>query len=248
METPQLDNTEDTGQPGARSLRGYQGIRITAPPRAVVPDDSAVIAQADETPLTREQQARILTGASLMGALLVVLAHELGHWLAGLAVTGMAPDFYVFAVRQKTAAISNAEGVLIWGAGPAAQLAALWALTLIAPLSGRYAARLAAGAGAAIVFSIALTSIAWALAVFSSPEQWQDDLPKVASFFPSAPWAVMWLLNAAFITALAVTWLRWLKMMKNGLNRRMFAGPIAVGAIQGGVIVLVGSIIVSLAI
>jgi hypothetical protein len=243
-----LEQPEDRIEPDARSLRGYGGIRITAPRRGSastgIGKEPAEPVNYDFRP-SREQQARILTGSALLGVLAVVLLHELGHWVAGLIVTGQAPDFYGVAVRQQTTEFSTTEGVVTWLAGPAVQLAAVWALTLLIPASEKYAARLAAAAGAAILFSLALTAVTWALAATSSPSEWQDDLPKVASFFPSNSWALMFLLNGAFMAAVIAAGLRW-QGIKGRLNSKLFAGPIAVGTVQGGVVVLAGSVLVAL--
>jgi hypothetical protein len=247
MEGAPLEQPEDRVEPKTHSLSGYDGIRITAPRRVKGTGAGRPLEAADgDIPISGEQQARILTGAALMGILVTVLLHELGHWAAGFLLTGQAPDFYGVAVRQQTAEFSNAEGVVMWVAGPALQLAAVWGMTLLIPRAGKYASRLAAAAGATVLFTLALTAVTWTVAAASSPSEWHDDLPKAASFFPSNPWALMFLLNSAFMAAVVAAGLRWHRTMKSRLNSKQFAGPISVGTIQGAVVVLMGSALVAL--
>lgn len=193
----------------------------------------------------RERQARILTGAALLGIIVTVLTHEFGHWVTGFALTGMAPDFYVLAVRQKTDTLSTSEGILIWLAGPVFHMAMLWAMVLLTPFAGRYSTRLVAASGAALIFSIVLVAATWTFAAFSTPADWGDDLPKVASFFSSDQGVWMHLLNATFMTGILAATGYWLWSTRRSGNARVFAGPVAVGVIEGMVALLIGAWLVS---
>ncbi len=238
---------------GGGHNRGQGDLRTTATPRLSdssspeVDDQLFDLEQAlANATITRDQQARILSGSALFGVIAIVLLHELGHWIAGFTVTGVVPDYLFVAVRQSVTEFSRAGGILTWGAGPLAHIVVLWAIVLFVTGKGRKFPRLFAIAGGAAFFSVVVQLLIWASATFTSPNDWGNDLPRVATFLGS--WAQFWmhLLSAVFTLAtLGAAYWWWLSAKATG-SPRLFVTPAIVGAIQGGVLVVIATFVVSL--
>lgn len=238
---------------GSNVGRNYGGVRITPPPRGgsagsrTVEDLAAELTgQLAPKSFGRSQQARILTGSALFGVIVIVLLHEFGHWLSGFAVTGLAPDYLLVAVRQKTADFSTFDGVVTWGAGPLVHLIALWAIVIFVTSRSRTHPRLFAVAGGAVIFTVVVHLINWIGATFTSPDSWGNDLPRVATFFGS--WARMWmhLLSLGFMAAILLPAYVWLTVARTTGIRGLHMTPALLGAIQGGVLVLIATFFVTL--
>ncbi|MDA1296710.1 MAG: hypothetical protein O3B04_01740 [Chloroflexi bacterium] len=234
--------------------RGYRGVRITPPPRLSQTMRPQAPARLEESalalPVSPEKQARILTGAALLGVILIVLLHEFGHWLAGFAVTGTAPDFYVIAVRQKVEQFSAVGGVVTWGAGPTAQVAVLWAMILLASGRGRRSPRLLAMAGGSAIFSAVVYLAVWVFAALSSADSWGNDLPRVATFMGSGTAERLWmhLLSAVYSAAILAAVYRWWTLVKDTGKPALHGSPAVIGAIEGGILVLIATLFVTLSI
>lgn len=241
-------------EPGPASpRRGYRGLRITPPPRtgssAAEQEQNAVTIDGIEFPrpqIDAGSQARILTGASLFGVILIVLLHEFGHWISGLAVTGEVPRFYVVAVEQKVADFSTASGIITWGAGPAVHLAVLWGLVLAARRRGRRSPRLVAAAGGALMFTILVHLFIWGAAALTSTDSWGNDLPRVATFLGSKARLWMHVMSAAFILAVLAAGYRWLLTVLATGKPGLHISPTIIGTVEGTVMVLIGTVFVSL--
>ena len=237
--------------------RGYGGVRITAPRRTPKSPGAAGIGVPDlarqitvALPIGPEQQARILTGAAIFGVFAIILLHEFGHWFAGLAVTGRFPDFYIVAVRQKVEQFSTAGGIFTWGAGPVAQAAVIWVVVLLASARGERSPRLLVIAGGAIIFTLVTHIFVWLFAAFSSPDSWGNDLPRVATFLGSGTDSTqrlwMHLLNAAYSTAILSAAYRWWKLVRVTSRTSLFASSSAIGAFEGGIVVVVATLFLAL--
>ena len=233
--------------------RGYSGVRITAPrrttgtPGAEAADLAGIIAANPH--LYREKLARILTGAALFGVVAIVLLHELGHWLAGLIITGRVPDFYLVAVRQKIEVFSTAGGIITWGAGPVAQAAVLWAILLLASARGERSPRLLVLTGGALLFTVVTHLAVWAGAAFTSPDSWGNDLPRVATFLgsdsDSAQRFWMHMLNAAYAAAIVTAARRWWKLVRVTDRISLYTSTTVIGAVEGGILVLIVTLFVA---
>lgn len=242
--------------PGAcpDSGRNYAGVHITAPPRGELGanrtmDDLA--AELDRSLFSkrsfgRSQQARILTGAALFGVIVVVLLHEFGHWLTGLLVTGQAPDYLFVAVRQKTTEFSTFGGILTWGAGPLLNLVAIWVAIIFMTSRSRTYPRLFAATGGAIIFTVIVHMLNWAGATFTSPADWGNDLPRVATFFGS--WARFWMhvMSAGFMVAVLLPTYVWITVARTASNQGLYLTPTVLGAVQGGILVVIITFFVAL--
>ena len=230
--------------------RGYGGVRITAPPRKpeIAGIGLSVLAGQNSPgePLNSEHQVRILIGSALFGVVLVVLLHEFGHWLAGLAITGRFPDYYIVAVRQKVEHFSTADGIITWGAGPVVQAVVLWGLVLIALAKGQRSPRLLAMAGGAAIFSLVTHLGTWAFATFSSSESWGNDLPRVATLLGSSERSWMHLLNAVFFTTILIAGYRWWKLTRSAERPGLYASSAAIGAFEGGILVLFATLFIAI--
>lgn len=233
--------------------RNYGGVRITTPPRR---DDVAMpvpqaIASAPKlgqsgSVVAADQQARILTGSALFGVIVIVLLHEFGHWIAGFAVTGLAPDFLLVAVRQKVPDFSTAGGIVTWGAGPLVHITILWLFVYYVTSRSRTHPRLFAVTGGAIVFTLIVHLLTWASATFTSVDSWGNDVPRVATFFGS--WARFWMhaLSAGFMAAVLLAAYVWLVVARSTGRKGLFLYPSLMGAGQGAVLVLIATYFVSL--
>ena len=241
------DNTETT--PG----RNYDGVKITAPPSRLNPNQiayrqrySGKTGQAySQTELTNDQRARILTGSALFGVIAIVILHEFGHWLAGFVVTGRAPDFLVVAVRQKVTEFSAFGGILTWGAGPVLHLAVLWAVVTFASTKGERYPRVLTAVGAGALFTLAVHIFSWVGATFTEPDSWGNDLPKVATFAGSTARIWMHLLSALFLGATVLLVRRWWVATQATGRPGFYLSPAIVGAFQGGVLVIIASLFVA---
>ncbi len=243
------ERTAGTPEPG----RNYAGVRITAPPRGE-PAGSRTLedlsAELDRhmagRSLGRSQQARILTGSALFGVIIVVLLHEFGHWITGLLITGQAPDYLFVAVRQKTSEFSTFGGIVTWGGGPLIHLVAIWTAIVFVTSRSRSHPRLFVATGGAIIFTLVIHTMIWAGATFTSTDSWGNDLPKVATFLGS--WARLWmhLLSIGYLAAMLVPAYVWFSVARTGRNRGIFVMPAILGAIQGGVLVVIVTFFVSL--
>lgn len=239
---------------GADVGRNYGGVRITRPPSRARSGSGQTLEQFtaelnQSLPgrgFGRSQQARILTGAALFGVIVSVLLHEFGHWLSGFAVTGMAPDFLLVAVRQKTAEFSTIGGIVTWGSGPLLHTAALWAIVIFVTSRSRTHPRLFAAAGGALVFALIAHSLNWTGATFTSPDSWGNDLPRVATFFGS--WARFWMhmLSLIFMATILLPAYVWLTAARSTNTQSLYITPAVLGAVQGGVLVLIATFFVSL--
>ncbi len=194
----------------------------------------------------RSQQARILTGSALFGVIVVVLLHEFGHWITGLAVTGLFPDFLFVAVRQKTTEFSTIGGIVTWGGGPFVHLIVVWAAIIFVTGRSRTHPRLFAATGGAVLFTLLVHLVNWAGATFTPPSEWGNDLPKVATFFGS--WAQFWmhLLSAAFLVAILIPAYVWLTVTRTTGRQGLYLTPVVLGAIQGGILVVIITFFISI--
>ncbi len=235
--------------------RNYRGVRITTPPRADSDGhkDGGLTAQIDRElsqrppgkSFGRSQQARILTGSALFGVIVIVLLHEFGHWITGFAVTGRAPDFLFVAVRQKVSDFSTIGGIITWGSGPLLHLAAIWAAIVFVTSRSRSHPRLFAMTGGAILFTLVVHLVNWTGATFTSTDSWGNDLPKVATFFGSLARVWMHLMSIAFATALLLPAYVWMVAARSTGNQALYVTPAVVGAIQGGVLVLIATLFIA---
>ena len=233
---------------GASSLRGYSGVRITAPPRAAPPGDlsgTSVIALL-QPDVDDRQRARILAGAALAGVIFTVLAHEFGHWLAGLLVTGDVPDYLLVAVRQKVSTFTVAEGMTIWLAGPAFHLAALTFLAMLSMRTGGHGARTTVALGAAVLFSLVVALASWAIALATPPSEWSDDVPRAATFLRGPRMLWMNFMAAAYVATLGFPLVYWLRSIRRTSNTAMLLVPALVGAFEGLILLLAATWVVSL--
>lgn len=238
---------------GPNSGRNYGGVRITPPPsqhgarsRTLADLSAELDRQFSTRSHGRSQQARILTGSALFGVIVIVLLHEFGHWLSGFAVTGMAPDFLLVAVRQKTAEFSTFGGIFTWGAGPMLQAVMIWISVIFVTSRSRSHPRLFAVAGGALAFTLIVHLVNWGGATFTSQDSWGDDLPRVATYFGS--WARFWmhLLSAGFMAVILLPAYVWLTVARSNGTKGLYTTPVALGAIQGLVLVLIATFFVSL--
>ena len=234
--------------------RNYSGVRITAPPTRTPESNypptefgrSSTRADTNSEP-GRSEQARILTGAALFGVIASVLLHEFGHWIAGLLVTGQPPQFLFIAVRQPTDQFSTFGGIVTWGAGPLLHVVALWIAYLSVAGKVRRHPRLFAATGGALFFALAVTVVSWLAASFSGPASWQNDIPRVATYFGSLGRIWMHLLSLLTAGAIAVLAYRWVVAARSSGRPGLHVSPALIGAIQGGVLVLIATFLISLA-
>lgn len=250
---PGSKHDSERAPPGHDSGRNYGGVRITPPPsgeseRSRTADDlaAALDQQFSTRSLGRSQQARILTGAALFGVIVIVLLHELGHWITGFAVTGLAPDFLFVAVRQKVADFSTIGGIITWGSGPLLHAVALWFIVIYVTSRSRSHPRLFLMAGGAVIFTVVIHLLNWIGATFTSPDSWGNDLPRVATFFGS--WARFWMhvLNAGFMAAILLPAYVWFVVARSTGRQSLYITPAVLGAVQGGVLVVIATFLVAL--
>ncbi len=248
-----MDRGENQPVETAATPRGYSGVRITAPPgRAKTADpaqEKPVVGSLDASGnlvVEPGTQARILTGAALFGVVAIVLLHELGHWVTGFAVTGEVPRFLGVAVQQKVADFSTVGGVLTWGMGPFVHVAVLWGLVLASANRGRRSPRLMAIAGGAAIFTVVANLLIWVGASFSQQDTWGNDIPKVATFFSTAPRLWMHLLSALMMIAILGAAVRWWSSVQATGRPGLIISPTLVGAVEGVVVIVIATFFIEL--
>ena len=219
-----MDRGENQPVETAATPRGYSGVRITAPPRRAKTADPA--------------QEKLAIGSLDASGNLVVEPGTQARILTGTALFG--------AVQQKVADFSTVGGVLTWGMGPFVHVAVLWGLVLASANRGRRSPRLMAIAGGAAIFTVVANLLIWVGASFSQQDTWGNDIPKVATFFSTAPRLWMHLLSALMMIAILGAFVRWWSSVQATGRPGLIISPTLVGAVEGVVVIVIATFFIEL--